>query len=200
LTRIKICGLRTEADIACVNEAFPDYCGFIIDFPKSFRSITPERAAELIRGLRLGIVPVGIFVDAPIGEIVPLAQGGILGAVQLHGGETPEYIEELQREIRVPVIRAFTVRSDEDLRLAEESPAEIILLDNGKGTGRTFDWSILRHAVRPYILAGGLGPENLAQAIGELRPWGVDMSSGVETDRKKDRDKILAAVRIAHNL
>ena len=83
----------------------------------------------------------------------------------------------------------------ESIRQAEKSPADLILLDNGAGgTGTVFDWSLLRHIKRPYFLAGGLGPHNLTEAIKTVHPWGVDMSSGVETDVAKDKEKILAAV------
>lgn len=95
----------------------------------------------------------------------------------------------------IPVIKAFQADSPESIRQAEKSPADLILLDNGAGgTGTVFDWSLLRHIKRPYFLAGGLGPHNLTEAIKTVHPWGVDMSSGVETDGAKDKEKILAAV------
>jgi phosphoribosylanthranilate isomerase len=198
MTKIKICGLSRPQDIHDVNEARPDWCGFILNYPKSRRNVTPEKAAELIRSLRADIVPVGVFVDQPAETIIPLARENLLRAVQLHGRETPEYIRALQREIRIPVIKAFRIQSEADLRTAEESPADLILLDSGRGTGKPFDWSLLRGLSRPWLLAGGLGPDNLEEAIARFHPWGVDMSSGVETNGRKDREKILRTVAIAH--
>ena len=93
--------------------------------------------------------------------------------------------------------KAFQVRGPADLERATAFPADRILLDSGQGTGRTFDWSLLRHFPRPYLLAGGLDPENLPEAIRTLRPYGVDLSSGVETDGLKDFTKIQAAVAAA---
>ena len=196
MSKIKICGLSRPCDIDYVNEAKPDFCGFIIGVPKSRRNVTPETVRKLVKGLCPEVQPVGVFVNAPISEIVALVSDGTLQYVQLHGQEDEAYLAELRREVNVPVIQAFKVTGPEDVRRAERSTADYILLDNGAGgTGKTFDWSNLRGITRPYILAGGLGPENLAQAVKELMPWGTDLSSGVETDGVKDREKILAAVR-----
>lgn len=195
MTRIKICGLTRPCDIDFVNEARPDFCGFVLNVPKSPRNISITRLYELRRRLADPITPVGVFVNEPPDRILPLARERILGAIQLHGSESPAYIRVLKQQTSLPVIKAFRVSCPEDLREAEESPADWILLDNGSGgTGQSFDWSLLAGFKRPYILAGGLGPENLAEAIKVLSPWGVDMSSGVEHEGYKDREKILAAV------
>ena len=131
--------------------------------------------------------------------ILPLAADGTLAAIQLHGHESEEYIRQLKEQTPVPIFRAFRVTDRESLIPARQSPADLILLDHGAGgTGETFDWSVLEGVTRPYILAGGLGPDNLESAISTLHPWGVDMSSGVETEGIKDREKIFKAVQIAH--
>lgn len=194
MTKIKICGLSRPCDIDYVNEARPDFCGFVLGAPKSPRNITVPLLRELRSRLDGSITPVGIFVNDPLELILPLAKEQVLGAIQLHGLESPSYIQALKREISIPVIKAFRVDGAECLREAEESPADLILLDNGTGgTGSSFDWSLLKNFNRPYILAGGLGPENLETAIKTLHPWGVDMSSGVESGGFKDKEKILAA-------
>lgn len=195
MTRIKICGLSRPIDIGWINEARPDYCGFIINVKESKRNIDIHTLHSLLSRLDKSITPVGVFVNEPAETIISLAGRHILGAVQLHGRENDEYIHALKNQISVPVIKAFQIDSPASLQQALKSPADLILLDSGAGgTGRTFDWSLLRDVRRPYFLAGGLGPHNLGEAIRRVCPWGVDMSSGVETDGLKDREKILAAI------
>lgn len=195
MSRIKICGLSRPCDVDFVSAAKPDLCGFIINVPKSRRNVTPDTVRALRRRLCRDVIPVGVFVNEPPETIVSLTEDGTLSMVQLHGQEDDAYIAALRRRIAVPIIQAFSITGPEDVRRAEQSRADYILLDSGGGTGRTFDWSWLRTAVRPYILAGGLDPENLPQAIARLHPYAVDLSSGVETDGVKDRSKIFAAVR-----
>ena len=201
MTKIKICGLFRSCDIDYVNEAKPDFCGFIIDVPKSHRNVTVEQVRLLRKSLCPEIQAVGVFVDAPQELIAGLVLDGTLDLVQLHGQEDEVYIAELRKQISVPIIKAFSVQTSEDVRRAEESSADCILLDHGSGgTGASFDWSLLTGLTRPYVLAGGLTPKNLPGAIKRLRPWTVDLSSGVETDGEKDRSKILAAVQVVRNM
>ena len=201
MTKIKICGLTRPRDIEYVNEAKPDFCGFIIGVPGSRRNVSPEQVRALRASLKPGIRPVGVFVNGDIGTIAGLVRDQVLSVVQLHGQEDEDYIRALRREIPAPILQAFSVRCREDVKRAERSLADGILLDHGAGgTGESFDWSLLDGLSRPYILAGGLNPENLPEAIGRLRPWGVDLSSGVETDGIKDRDKILAAVQAVRTI
>lgn len=198
MTRIKICGLSRPCDVAFVNEARPDWCGFIIDFPRSHRSVTPREALALRRQLAPGIVPVGVTVDQPVEAVAALLREGVVDVAQLHGMEDESYLAALRALAPGhPLWKAFTLRTPDDLSAALASSADMILLDSGKGTGQTFDWSLLRGVTRPFLLAGGLTPENIPRAVREVHPWGVDLSSGVETDRRKDRDKILAAVAAA---
>lgn len=196
MTKIKICGLSRPCDIEYVNEAKPDFCGFIINVPKSKRNVSPDTVRQLVKNLSPDVKPVGVFVNAPMDEIAALTEDGTLAYVQLHGKEDEAYIAALRKKIHVPIIQAFKVSCPEDVAHAQQSSADYILLDNGSGgTGKTFDWSHLRDITRPYILAGGLGPDNLGLAVSQLVPWGVDLSSGVETDGFKDNNKVLAAVQ-----
>lgn len=195
MTKIKICGLRRPEDIAYVNEAKPDFAGFIIDVPKSRRNVPREKVRELTALLSPEILPVGVFVNALMETILSLVTDGTLKAVQLHGQESQSYLEELKKQVAVPLIRAFSIRSPEDLTEAEKSPADFVLLDNGAGgTGETFDWSLLSSFDRPFFLAGGLRLENITEAVSRFHPYALDLSSGVETDGYKDKEKIIAAV------
>ena len=196
MTKIKICGLSRPCDIEYVSEAKPDFCGFIINVPKSKRNVSPDTVRQLVKNLSPDVKPVGVFVNAPMDEIAALTEDGTLAYVQLHGKEDEAYIAALREKIHVPIIQAFKVSCPKDVAHAQQSSADYILLDNGSGgTGKTFDWSHLRDITRPYILAGGLGPDNLGLAVSQLAPWGVDLSSGVETDGFKDNNKVLAAVQ-----
>ncbi len=201
--KIKICGLRRPEDIAYVNEALPDYCGFVINVPKSRRCTTPDQVRTLRRMLSPEITPVGVFVNEASDTVAKLLLNGIISVAQLHGEEDENEIRMLQFGGAFPVWKAFRVpdpgsSEEEIVRWAdqvEKSPADLVLLDRGGGgTGKTFDWSFARRIRRPYLLAGGIGAENVTEALDALHPWGVDMSSSVETEGVKDREKILAAV------
>ena len=197
MSRIKICGLRRPEDIAAVNEARPDYCGFIVEYPKSRRSIDRATLRELVQGLREEIVPVGVFVNAPKELVADLLEEGTIQIAQLHGQESQEYIQELKVLTEKPLIQAFSIKSKEDVERARESVADYILLDQGSGgTGKVFDWSLVGEVGRPYFLAGGLDVENLREAIGLLHPWAVDLSSSLEIDGMKDAGRICQAVEI----
>lgn len=196
-TKIKICGLRSSQDIWAVNEAKPDFCGFIVEFPKSFRSITRDQLRALTKELDPEIQPVGVFVNAPIELVVELLLEGTIAIAQLHGQEDEEYIRQVQEQTHCPVIKAFSVKTAEDINRALQSPAEYILLDQGGGgTGKTFDWSLIPEISRPFFLAGGLGTQNLHQAVTRIHPWAVDLSSSLETERRKDPEKIRQAVEL----
>lgn len=198
MTKIKICGLFRPCDAEYVNEAMPDYAGFVF-FEKSHRNVTMQQAAQLRKSIHPSIPAVGVFVNAPQEQIVSLCSEGTIQIVQLHGGESEEYIGRLKARIPgVSVWQAFRVRTPDDLAAAQQSTADLILLDNGYGTGETFDWSLISGMTRPFLLAGGLTSQNIPQAIARFAPYAVDISSGVETEKQKDRDKILAAVAVVH--
>lgn len=202
-TGIKICGLSRVCDIDYVNEAMPDYAGFILHFPKSHRNVTPQQARELIQHLKPGIRAVGVFVDQPLEMVCAAAKTAGLDIIQLHGREDNAFILDARERTGLPVWKAFRVRKSEDIGEAASCAADMVLLDNGYGTGEAFDWSIVSGAQsllqREFILAGGLTPDTIPEAVRTLRPAAVDISSGVETDKLKDRGKIIAAVRAVRN-
>ena len=198
-TKIKICGLKRPEDITYVNEAKPDYCGFIIEFSKSSRNVTGVQVRELTARLASDIIPVGVFVNAVPERVEELLLDGTIHIAQLHGQEDETYIRRIQKSTGHQVIKAFSVKTAQDIENALKSPADYILLDQGSGgTGQTFDWSLIPEIDRPFFLAGGLGVENLETAVRTIHPYAVDLSSSVETDGMKDRDKILKAVRLAY--
>ena len=192
MTRIKMCGLRRMEDIEAVNEVRPEYIGFVF-FPGSRRYITAADAGKLRE--KLNPETVGVFVDEDPETVAALLEDGIIDMTQLHGHEDERCLENLRRLTGKPLIRAFRVRSPEDVRLAQSSSADGILLDAGAGDGRTFDWSFLQGIRRPYFLAGGLDPENVSRAVRGLKPFAVDVSSGIETGGYKDINKMRAFVR-----
>lgn len=195
MTLIKLCGMFRRCDIDFVNEAAPDYCGFIINFPKSHRSLTLNQVRVLAKGLAPGISPIGVLVDQPVELGAELLNDGTLAGVQLHGQEDDDYIAALRGLAgNKPVWKAFKIAALQDVAAANGSTADEVVLDNGCGTGKVFDWTLLKAVTRPFFLAGGLTPENLSAAVSEIRPRGVDLSSGLETNKEKDRNKILAAV------
>lgn len=243
--KIKICGLSRPVDIDYVNEAEPDYCGFIINVPKSIRNTTPDQVRALRKNLSPKIIPVGVFRNAPVETAAELLLDGTISVAQLHGSEDEDYIHKLRTFGTFTIFKAFRVPSlpvgagkdgtgdrtpqavsgkkgsadgtmpadskedssandrilSDDFEAYEaelsrwadavnHSSADMVLLDNGGGgTGKTFDWQLAERIKRPYILAGGIGPDNLAEALRTLHPWCVDMSSSVETDGKKDGGK-----------
>jgi phosphoribosylanthranilate isomerase len=197
--KIKICGLFREADIAYVNEAGPDYIGFV--FAESRRQVSPGEAARLREKLREGIVPVGVFVNAPAEEILSLYRDGVIAIAQLHGNEDAAYIAALKEQCDLPVIKAIKSTA---LNEYERAPclADYILIDNGPGgTGQPFNWDILNttHAPLPWFLAGGIDSHNIEKAI-SYNPYGIDVSSGAETGGVKDFDKITKLVQCVRNI
>lgn len=189
MTRIKFCGLTRKCDIEAVNDLGPEYIGFVF-WPRSKRVVTREQASELKAMLDPSIKAVGVFVDEDIEVVKSLLNDDIIDIAQLHGSEDGTYINDLKMSTGKPVIKAFKIRSEDDGRQAEESPADMVLLDSGMGTGKTFNWEIIKGVKRPFFLAGGLAPDNAAEAIRELHPYALDVSSGIETEGIKDTKKM----------
>ncbi len=200
--KIKLCGMFRDCDIDYANEAKPDYIGFILGFPKSHRNIDAETARRLRSRLDTGIKAVGVFVNSPETTCAEYANCGIIDVIQLHGDEDADFIRRLRELTSAPIIKAAKIRTPEDIGRVQALCADYVLLDNGTGTGEMFDHSLLDGAEirQPFFLAGGLTPENLRQAAESVRPYCVDLSSGVETDRLKDREKMLEAVRVIREL
>lgn len=189
--KIKFCGIKNPEDIEAVNRIRPEYIGFVF-WEKSRRYVTSEAAAELKAKLDPAIQAVGVFVDEDPGVVEKLLGEGLIDLAQLHGQETDEMIRQLQERTGKQIVRAFQIRTAADMEEALKSSADYLLLDSGTGSGRTFDWSLLRRPLKPFFLAGGLKPENVAEAIRQFRPFAVDVSSGIETDGKKDHEKMSA--------
>ena len=193
MTRIKLCGLSRPCDIEAANALAVDYIGFVFA-PKSCRYVTPQQAAELMKLLAPGIQAVGVFVNEPPESVAELLNNSVIDLAQLHGDENEDYIKQLRALTDKPILQAFRVASAKDAAKAEHSTANHILLDSGAGTGAVFDWKLIRNMKRPYFLAGGLGPDNVASAVKALQPYAVNVSSGIETDGRKDRKKMAAFV------
>lgn len=201
MTKIKICGLRSLRDIEAVNAAGPDFAGFVVEVPGSRRSVDRRELRELAGKLGKEIISAGVFVNAPAELVAELLEEGTLGVAQLHGQEDAAYIRRLRRLTDKPLIQAFSIRTKEDVRRALESEADYLLFDRGSGgTGLTFDWSLILEVTRPFFLAGGLGEGNLEKAVLKVRPWAVDLSSSLETDGRKDPEKIRRAAELVRRL
>ena len=198
MIKIKICGLSRICDIESVNLAKPEYIGFV--FAESGRKVTPEQAKELRMKLLPDIIPVGVFVNEKPESIVSIVKSGIIDVIQLHGDETEEYIKEIKDLTGKPIIKAVSVIKAGDVQKFADTKADFLLLDNKSGgTGKAFDWDLIGEVNKPFFLAGGLNIDNVGLAISKSNPFAVDISSGVEVDGFKDRDKIMAIIRSIRN-
>jgi len=212
--KIKICGLFREQDIDYVNEAKPDYAGFV--FAESKRQVSHSFAAGLRRRLLDEIIPVGVFVNAPIADIAALYNDNVISIAQLHGKEDDEYITRLKEASAAEGTRPIEVIKTikiEDLPpcnsvssvVNSSSPlssfADYYLIDSGAGSGKAFNWELLNSPgveaikTKPWFLAGGISLDNIERALG-FSPYALDVSSGAETDGLKDRAKIVQLVSI----
>jgi len=199
MTKIKLCGLTRPRDIEWANALTPDFVGFVFA-RKSKRYISPKNAQKLREKLNQSINAVGVFVNEAPEAVAALLNDGTIDVAQLHGGEDEDYIKALRLLTDRPLIQAFRVDGPADLERARASSADYILLDNGAGgTGTAFDWALLKGFDRPCFLAGGLGPDNVALAVRDVRPFAVDVSSGIETDGAKDYQKMAAFVNAVRN-
>jgi len=203
MVKIKVCGLTDASEAKAVAEAGANAIGLV--FAKSPRQIDPDRAREIVQNLPPMVQTVGVFVNEFSEKIRQIVDYCGLDLVQLHGEETPEVCEDLAPR----AIKAWRIRTNADIQalLPYQEVVKAFLLDAWSpsahgGTGETFDWSIAIEAKkvlsRPIILAGGLKPENVAQAVKQVRPWGVDVSSGVENaPGKKNIDMVADFIRRA---
>ncbi len=200
MVRVKICGITSMSDARSAVSAGADALGFNF-YKKSPRRVDPGRAAFIVRSLPASVVKVGLFVDAGAAEIRRIFLKCGLSAVQLQGGETPVQAAGLG----LPCIKAFRVRSRADIAGADGYRGCTYLFDgfdrsSPGGTGRGFDWSYLvgKRPLSPFFLAGGLDPDNVAAAIGIVRPFGVDVCSGVEkAPGVKDSELVRRFIRLA---
>ncbi len=196
--RIKVCGFTRKEDILFAIQAGVDAIGLVF-YPPSPRSVTLEQAEELTEGLPPFVTLTGLFVNATPQEIESCYKRCRLDLIQLHGDESPQDCTALPRR----VIKAIRVASKEDLLHLDRYPVEALLLDAKTqgvygGSGKSFDWSLLAsyRSPAPLILAGGLCPDNVAQAIHQVKPYAVDVSSGVESEPGiKDPAKVIRFIR-----
>ena len=199
MVKIKICGLRRLEDIEIVNKYKPDYIGFV--FAKSKRQISHELAAELKANLSSDIISVGVFVDADCDEILKLYEEGVIEIAQLHGGESEDYINYLKENTNneLKIIKAIEMSENKVLSEYDNSPADYLLLDSGKGSGKTFDWRLIKKDLKKeFFLAGGINSDNVKKAIEEFNPYAIDLSSSLETDDYKDENKIKEIMEVVH--
>ena len=191
MVKIKICGIKRLEDIEMVNRYKPDYIGFV--FADSKRKVSHDLAKELRNNLDSDIIPVGVFVDSPQDEILKLFDDGIIEIAQLHGSESEQYILDLKKKTdgELKTINAIEMTQEVDLLEYNDSNSDYLLLDSGKGSGKTFDWSLIRKDIKKeFFLAGGLNSKNVTQAIDEFNPYAIDLSSSLETNGFKDENKI----------
>lgn len=191
MTKIKLCGLMCEDDIRVANSLNPDYIGFVF-WQKSKRNISLDKAKGLKELLLPDIKAVGVFVDEDVTVVAKYLSYGNIDIAQLHGSEDDDYIDRLRAltDKKNQIIKAFKIKSEEDIDKANNSTADYVLLDAGMGEGCTFNWTYLDRIERLYFLAGGLDTGNVAEAVKSQKPFAVDVSSGIETDGRKDADKM----------
>ena len=205
MTYLKICGIRRPEDVAFLNETPPAFAGFICSRP-FWRYVPPETFRELVLALRGEIGRVGVFVDPALEDIAPYAP--YLDVIQLHGDEDAAFLAAVRATFPdCQIWKAARVQTAADIARADALGADKLVLDSFSaksvgGTGEVAPWDIIvqNRPRTPFLLAGGISPENVRQAIGEVTPWGVDASSSLETDRCKDGAKISAMVEAVRSL
>ena len=210
--KVKMCGISKVDTIPAVVEAKPDYMGLV--FAPSKRQVIVEKAKTLVEALHkqckeqnntVSIKTVGVFVNETLDNLVTIAREANLDAVQLHGDEDEAFIQSLKERTNVEVWKAIQIRSAADAEAWIDSSADMLLFDayhkdERGGTGDVFDWSCLDTFERPFMLAGGIDSTNVARAIRTVRPYGIDISSGIETNGVKDDEKITAFTKIVNSI
>ena len=191
MTRIKICGITNKMDALAAAELGVDMLGFVF-YDKSKRCVVPKTVRDIVNELPGSILKVGVFVDEDKDKVLDIAQDVSLDILQFHGDETPEYCASLKGDYKV--MKAFRIKDGTSLRNVNDYAADFYLFDtyqecSAGGTGKVFDWKVLKdfEILKPFILSGGLDPDNVGKAITEVAPYGVDVSSGIESSPgKKD--------------
>lgn len=204
---VKYCGITKEEEIQHLQQLPIDYVGFVF-YKKSKRYVDKEQARRLRAKLKPSIPSVGVFVEEEIPKILELLQEGIIQGVQLHGKEEEAYVLKLKQEMEKlgtkPFLwQAFILKEEKDIERANASPADLILLDGGKGEGKEAEAGLLQKIQRPYILAGGLSPENVIEKIKAFSPYGLDVSSGIEEQgeegSRKSPEKMQSFIRLVRD-
>lgn len=190
--KLKLCGLTRAEDVACVNTYRPEYVGFV--FAQSRRKVSAQTAAVLKEALHQEILAVGVFADEKPEHIIRLLGNGVIDIAQLHGKETEEEIRYLKQETGRQIWKAVRADTRKNVENWLDSQADCLVFDSGGGSGQLFDWGILNGISRPFFLAGGIRYDILEEAARLVTPFGIDISSGAETDGCKDPHKIKAIV------
>ena len=193
MTKIKICGLCRERDIAFVNQYLPDYAGFVINSPKNFRSLSPEKAAILIRLLNPGIPAVGIIADQPVEFAAELLNSGGVNILQLNGSEDNAYINSLKQQCSGEIWKYVSISSLNDAANAAQSAADLLVIHIPVSDSGLPDTSLLAALDRPYLLSG-LSSGNAVKSVKLAKPYGIDLSEGVERNNIKDKGKISSVI------
>lgn len=191
MVKIKICGLKRLEDIEIANRYRPDYIGFV--FAQSKRQVTHDLARRLKDNLDPDITAVGVFVDSTAEEILELYDDGTIDMVQLHGSESEEFILNLKEKTncKLKIIKAIEMYDGIDITEYDNSKADYLLFDSGRGSGKTFDWNLIRKNLKKdFFIAGGLTSQNINEAIDQFNPYAVDLSSSLEVNGFKDENKI----------
>ena len=217
--KVKMCGISKVETIPAVVEAKPDYMGLV--FAPSKRQVTVDQAKTLVEELHKQytkrynngaeqsnndeIKTVGVFVNETLENLVTIAKEANLDVVQLHGDEDEAFIQSLKERTNVEIWKAVQIRSAADAEAWIDSSADMLLFDayhkdERGGTGEVFDWSCLDEFERPFMLAGGIDSTNVARAIRTVRSYGIDISSGIETDGVKDNEKITAFTKLVRTI
>ena len=197
---VKLCGIKSEEDAALMNEVKPDYVGFVFAPGKhQISAASACRLSNIIRYSRL----VGVFVNEQPAVIAKIAKQTGLDVIQLHGDEDDEYIREVRHKTGKEIWKAVRVRTAKDIQAAQELPTDKLLLDSFSeesygGTGKVMDFAVLDQAEirKPYFIAGGLTVDNLPVILRNTEPYGIDISSGIETGGVKDREKMRKVIQL----
>lgn len=197
--KIKICGIRRLEDTEYLNQYTPDYAGFILSEP-FWRYVPPEQMDILNQNLNQEIKRVGVFVNPEIEQIQQYTE--YLDIIQLHGEESVDMIQHIRQETGMEIWKAARVRTPEDIQQADALPVDKLVLDSYSGishggTGTLAPWELIAEhkPVKPFFLAGGISVQNVLEAIEAVQPFGIDVSSSVETDKRKDREKIRSFIQ-----
>lgn len=204
-TNVKICGITNLSDAIDAIDCGADALGFNF-YPRSKRFVTPDSVRKIVAELPQGVVKIGVFVNQDAEQIAEIAAETKLDVIQLHGDESPEFVDELRLKLRLPIIKAFCVLSEQVGAEIARYRVDGVLLDaysieDRGGTGETFDWEIAKRVTKVIpktYLAGGLSAENVADAIRIVKPYAVDACSLLESEPgKKDRDKVARFIKTA---
>lgn len=206
MTKVKVCGIRSLDDVAIINGCKPDYIGYV--FAPSKRQISLSTATSLSKNVSDGIKKVGVFVDQPVELITKAFSCGAIDFAQLHGNENADYERSLFNALakiginspELRCIKAFRIRNNADIEKTNLSLCPTLLLDAysqsaAGGTGEKFDWTLIKNINKPFFLAGGINADNAESAINSVHPFALDASSSLETNCKKDREKVYEFVR-----